>query len=79
LADHPRERRTHFLLNVARAHDQEGEATALVRTLLQAEALAPEEVACAPVARDLVLGVVRRRGPLPVGARELAGRLGVAA
>lgn len=70
----PPERRAHFFIDVAQAHDQ---PEAVVEALLSAEAIAPEEVRYNPVARRLVASALRGR---PTGRlQDLAERIGVQA
>lgn len=74
----PRERRAHLLTDRARAETQAGMREQAVTTLLQAEALAPEEVRCRPRTKALVedlrlLGAGSAEGRL----RSLAERCGL--
>jgi len=74
------ERRTHFLIDVARGHRQRADAAASVATLLQAEEVAPEEVRDNPAARNLIAELLRReRRAATPQLRELAARVGVPA
>jgi hypothetical protein len=50
----PKERRANFYVDVARGHAQEGRRDEALACVLQAEALAPDEVRCRPLARSLV-------------------------
>jgi transcriptional regulator with XRE-family HTH domain len=50
----PRERRAHYLIDLAHAYSQSNQRGQAVDTLLLAEGLAPEEVRCRPHAIDLV-------------------------
>jgi len=74
------ERRSHFLIDVARAHGQRRDDTAAVATLLTAEQLAPEEVQFNPLVHELVLLFLHRerRGAVPE-LRVLADRIGIPA
>ncbi|MEW2265984.1 helix-turn-helix domain-containing protein [Streptomyces sp. NPDC047853] len=78
LQDLPRERRAHLLTDRARAETQAGMREDAVDTLLEAEALAPEEVVCRPRTKALVedlrlLGAGSAEGRL----RSLAERCGL--
>ncbi len=74
------ERRTHFLINTARAHHQVGSPAEAVATLLRAERLAAQEIRLDTEVRGLVVDMLgrERKGAAP-GLRELAARIGVAA
>lgn len=74
------ERRSHFLVNLARAHAQVHDDARAVTTLREAEGLAVQEVRLDSEARALILDLLarQRRGGVP-GLRELAERVGVAA
>jgi transcriptional regulator with XRE-family HTH domain len=74
------ERRSHFLINTARAHHQAGSSDEAVVTLLRAERLAAQEIRLDAEVRGLVLDLLgrERKGAAP-GLRELATRIGVAA
>jgi hypothetical protein len=73
------ERRTHFLVDVARGHVQQADNRAAVGTLLAADRVAPEEVRFNPIVAELVSLLLRRerRGATP-GLRELAANLRIA-
>lgn len=73
------ERRSHFLIDVARGHAQQVEDAAAVAVLVDADRLAPEEVRFNPAVVDLVALLLRRerRNTTP-GLRALAGSLGLA-
>ncbi|MGW6202035.1 helix-turn-helix domain-containing protein [Streptomyces sp. NPDC055089] len=78
LAGLPRERRAHLLTDRAIGEKQAGQREDAVDTLLEAEALAPEEVVCRPRTKRLVedlrlLGVGSAEGRL----RGLADRCGL--
>lgn len=74
------ERRSQFLIDVARGHEQRVQDREAVATVLEAERLSPEEVRHNAGARSLVARLLarERRGAAP-GLRELAGRVGLAA
>jgi len=72
------ERQSRFLLDVARAHAQRrhvGEATAAI---LEAEALAPEQIQDHHLAREVIRDLIRLSGPrVPEALRDLAERSAV--
>jgi transcriptional regulator with XRE-family HTH domain len=72
------ERQSRFLLDVARAHAQRrhvGEATA---ALLEAEALAPEQIQDHHLAREVIRDLIQLSGPrIPEALRDLAERSAV--
>lgn len=72
------ERRARFLLDVARAYAQRRKAADTVRTLEEAEAVAPEQVRSHPMVREMVRDLLRgeRRSVNPA-LRALAQRVGV--
>ena len=74
------ERRTHFLIDVARGHAQRADDPAALATLLEAERLAPQEVRYNPIASELAMVMLKRerRGATP-GLRDLSARIGVVA
>ena len=73
----PRERRANHLVDVARAYALAGKADEAVATLTQAEVLAPKEVRCRPIARDLVHDLWRRSRHAPSPSlQRLVERLG---
>ena len=80
LPAHLVERRSHFLIDVARGHAHRADDPAALATLLEAERLAPEEVRYNPIASELVMVLLRRerRGGTP-GLRDLSARIGVVA
>ena len=80
LPPHLVERRSHFLIDVARGHAHRADDPAALATLLQAERLAPEEVRYNPIASDLVMVLLKRerRAPTP-GLHDLSARIGVGA
>lgn len=77
----PRERRASHLLDVTRGHLQAGQRDQASATLLEADQLAPEEVRCRDLTRQIITDLVRSypRGLSPmVGIRKLARTVGVA-
>ncbi len=73
-----RERRATHLIDIARGHSQWGMKEQAVEKLLEAEALAPREVNCRPVARNIIENLIERsRGTPPSALRSLAERSGV--
>ncbi len=75
----PKERRANYYLDLAHGHRFTGHRDDAVRTLLQAEALFPDEVCCRPAAIDLVDDL--RRTSSGTRSRELdqlAARIGLA-
>jgi transcriptional regulator with XRE-family HTH domain len=74
----PRERRAHLLLDVALAHSLGGQRDEATWVLLEADAMAPKEVRCRPVARDLIADLVRRARTRPSAElRRLAANAGI--
>lgn len=72
------ERSFTFSLEVARCYDLRREDAAALLELLELEKLAPEDLARAPLAREIVLGLGRRARPMHARQAEgLAERLGV--
>lgn len=57
-----RERRAALLVDIARANSQIGRRDEALRNLLDAESVAPKEVACRPVAQSTVADLLRRSG-----------------
>lgn len=77
----PRERRASHLLDVTRGHLQTGQRDQASATLLEADQLAPEEVRCRDLARQIITDLVRSypRGLSPMfGITKLARTVGVA-
>jgi transcriptional regulator with XRE-family HTH domain len=75
--DHLAERRSRLSIDVARAHVARGNDAAAVSSLLQAEAIAPEEVRHQGVVRALVRTCMKReRKAATPGLRRLAQRVG---
>lgn len=74
-----RERRANHLVDVARGYSQWGMRDKALEMLLQAEALAPREVICRPLARNTIEDLIRRSRGVPTSAlQSLAERAGVA-
>jgi hypothetical protein len=80
LPSHLVERRSHYLIDVARGHAQRADDPAALATLLEAEQLAPQEVRYNPIASELVMVMLKRerRAAMP-GLRDLSARIGVVA
>ncbi len=77
----PRERRASHLLDVTRGHLQAGHRDQASATLLEADQLAPEEVRCRDLTRQIITDLVRSypRGLSPmVGITKLARTVGIA-
>jgi transcriptional regulator with XRE-family HTH domain len=73
-----RERRATYLIDVARGYNQSGRRGEALQRLLEAEALAPREVNCRPVARSTIEDLIHRsRGNPSIPLRSLAERSGV--
>ena len=73
-----RERRATYLIDVARGYSQSGRRGEALEKLLEAEALAPREVNCRPIARSTIEDLIHRsRGNPSIGLRSLAERSGV--
>jgi transcriptional regulator with XRE-family HTH domain len=74
-----RERRANHYVDVARGYSQCGQRDEALEKLLEAEALAPREVNCRPIARGTIENLVQRSRGKPSGALgSLAERAGVA-
>jgi hypothetical protein len=74
------ERRTHYLIDVARGHAHRADDPAALVTLLEAEQLAPQEVRYNPIASELVMAMLKReRRAATPGLRDLSARIGVVA
>ncbi|GAA1500921.1 helix-turn-helix transcriptional regulator [Kitasatospora kazusensis] len=72
------EREFTFTLEVARCYDLRREDTAVLLHLLELERMAPEDLARQAMARDLVLGLIRRARAMHARqAESLAQRMGV--
>jgi transcriptional regulator with XRE-family HTH domain len=73
-----RERRTTYLIDIARGYSQWGKRDEALEKLLEAEQLAPREVNCRPVARSIIENLIQHsRGNPPSSLRALAERSGV--
>ncbi len=74
------ERRSHYLIDVARGHAHRADDPAALTTLLEAERLAPQEVRYNPMASELVMVLLKReRRAATPGLRDLSARIGVVA
>ena len=74
------ERRTHYLIDVARGHAHRANDSGALTTLLEAEQLAPQEVRYNPIASELVMVLLKReRRAATPGLRDLSARIGVVA
>jgi transcriptional regulator with XRE-family HTH domain len=74
------ERRARFLIDVARAYHQRRQADEVVRTLVEAEVLTPEEVRSHRYVRDMVRDLLRdERNQVTPELRALAKRVGALA
>jgi hypothetical protein len=74
------ERRSHYLIDVARGHAQRADDPAALATLLEAERLAPQEVRYNPIASELVMAMLKReRRAATPGLRDLSARIGLVA
>jgi hypothetical protein len=65
LPAHLIERRSHFLIDVARGHAYRADDATAVATLLEVERMAPEEVRYNPLAGELVTTLLKRDAVLP--------------
>jgi transcriptional regulator with XRE-family HTH domain len=74
------ERRAHHYLDMARGYAQIGDVARASEMLLEGDRLAPSEIRCRPIAREVLSDVLRRtRGTPPVALAELAESMGVGA
>jgi transcriptional regulator with XRE-family HTH domain len=72
------EREFTFTLEVARCYDLRREEAAVLLHLLELEQLAPEDLARTPMARDMILAVIRRARAMHARqAEKLAERIGI--
>ena len=72
------ERRAHHFLDIARGFAQLGEVDRAAEMLLEGDRLAPSEIRCRPIAREVLSDVLRRtRGTPPLPLAELAENMGV--
>lgn len=75
-----RERRANHLVDVARGYSQWGMRDEALEKLLEAEALAPREVICRPLARSTIENLISRsRNQPPASLMALSERAGVSA
>ncbi|TCB94311.1 XRE family transcriptional regulator [Micromonospora zingiberis] len=72
----PAEHRGAYLVDVARAYLQVGDLRAAARALVDADAVAPAEVRCRPLARTVIAEVAQRH-PAPAGVARLATLVGL--
>jgi transcriptional regulator with XRE-family HTH domain len=73
-----RERRANHYIDVARGYSQSGQRQAALEKMLEAEALAPREVNCRPIARGTIENLIERsHGKPSLALRSLAERAGV--
>jgi transcriptional regulator with XRE-family HTH domain len=74
------ERRAHHFLDIARGYAQVGNVEGASEMLLEGDRLAPSEIRCRPIAREVLGDVLRRsRGTPPPPIAELAESMGVRA
>jgi hypothetical protein len=74
------ERRAHHFLDIARGYAQVGDVDRASEMLLEGDRLAPSEIRCRPIAREVLSDVLRRtRGTPPASLAELAEHMGVGA
>jgi hypothetical protein len=74
------ERRAHHYLDLARGYAQIGNVEGASDMLLEGDRLAPSEIRCRPIAREVLSDVLRRsRGTPPPPIAELAEHMGVGA
>jgi transcriptional regulator with XRE-family HTH domain len=74
------ERRAHHFLDIARGYAQVGNVEGASEMLLEGDRLAPSEIRCRPIAREVLSDVLRRsRGTPPPPIAELAENMGVGA
>jgi transcriptional regulator with XRE-family HTH domain len=72
------ERRAHHYLDTARAYALIGDVTKASEMLLEGDRLAPSEIRCRPLAREVLSDILRRtRGTPPPPVAELAENMGV--
>ena len=72
------ERRAHHYLDIARGFTQIGDIEGASEMLLDGDRLAPSEIRCRPLAREVLSDVLRRtRGTPPAPIAELAELMGV--
>jgi transcriptional regulator with XRE-family HTH domain len=72
------ERRAHHYLDVARGYALVGDVSKASELLLEGDRLAPSEIRCRPLAREVLSDILRRtRGAPPPPVAELAEHMGV--
>jgi transcriptional regulator with XRE-family HTH domain len=72
------ERRAHHHLDVARGYALVGDVSKASEMLLEGDRLAPSEIRCRPLAREVLSDILRRtRGAPPPPVAELAEHMGV--
>jgi transcriptional regulator with XRE-family HTH domain len=72
------ERRAHHYIDIARGYTQVGEIDKAAEMLLEGDRLAPSEIRCRPLAREVLSDVLRRtKGSPPAPIAELAEHMGV--
>jgi transcriptional regulator with XRE-family HTH domain len=72
------ERRAHHYLDVARGYALVGDVSKASEMLLEGDRLAPSEIRCRPLAREVLSDILRRtRGAPPPPVSELAEHMGV--
>jgi transcriptional regulator with XRE-family HTH domain len=72
------ERRAHHYLDLARGYTQIGDIDNASEMLMEGDRLAPSEIRCRPIAREVLSNVLRRtRGAPATGVAELAEHMGV--
>jgi transcriptional regulator with XRE-family HTH domain len=72
------ERRAHHFLDIARGYAQVGDVSRASEMLLEGDRLAPSEIRCRPIAREVLSDVLRRtHSTPPIQIAELAEHLGV--
>ncbi|MFY1576110.1 hypothetical protein ACN26Z_14610 [Verrucosispora sp. WMMD703] len=72
----PAEHRGAYLVDVARAYLQIGDLRAAARALVDADAIAPAEIRCRPLARTVIADLAHRH-PAPAGVARLATLVGL--
>jgi hypothetical protein len=73
------ERRAHHYLDIARGYAQIGDVEGASEMLLEGDRLAPSEIRCRPIAREVLRDVLRRSRGTPPPIAELAQHLGIGA
>ncbi|HEX2356742.1 MAG TPA: helix-turn-helix domain-containing protein [Micromonosporaceae bacterium] len=72
------ERRAHHFIDIARGYAQVGDVEKASEMLLEGDRLAPSEIRCRPIAREVLFDLLRRtRGTPPTPLAELAECMGV--